>query len=682
MQNAAPTEEMTQPRRPFDNTHGRNWDFEEFEFLGPVFTTAVIKCFRLYSQSVVKTTAEQAYSALMRLARFINRNQDALLPLIQIIQSDHTKAKASDWEGMFALWRGDLMQRTDVVALTKYRYLNKQNTIIKRLVSHGIIPEVAYLNTSARALRNGRAVPCLAELHPPHVHGASKKILEAALSTTSGITIGSNDKRDFLTSLFSEMGEIPESPEEQAEALFKINSDRLELLRSCACKEFQQSRDHLLKGTHLIQGCDLEFEEIAGMINYRARNSRERAKVLSTLFPIDDQDVALSRLLKYFADHPDYRGKMPKYKGSRRPHKWFESLRTRFGGHANLQAYLFPDSKLTTSVITIFLCDTGANVSVARTLTFACLTDSSDRRFKIVAGNKMRAGGKLVIGEIPIKDSSREVSCVEAIETYQKSSERIREHAPNKEATQLFLQLQQIGVVRTIGAHLWTDWFRAFCNRHPTLKKLRIESRMIRPSVLLRASHENESGIHAAQAVGSQASLGTTWSYTAKFPNYVIYEAKIRKFQSLFQAVSIYSLKGAAEKLGLTEKKVGQLFGEACRTGLGVLCRDPKAGVQPGSPEGEDCVQLHKCPTCPNRIVVASVENLTDLILFNRHLEKNRPWWERERPERWEKDWLPWLVFTEVVMGLAGRGRTVNEFMKAKARADELQGSVSLPPLW
>jgi hypothetical protein len=158
----------------------------------------------------------------------------------------------------------------------------------------------------------------------------------------------------------------------------------------------------------------------------------------------------------------------------------------------------------------------------------------------------------------------------------------------------------------------------------------------------------------------------------------------IREFQSLFQAVSIYSIKEAARKLGLTAGHVKRLFSEACRTGLGVACLDPKGGIQLGSEKGKCCTQLQNCPTCSNRIVIGTVENLRDLILWNHHLEQNRIEWELTRPEKWERDWLPWLVFTRVIIEQARRGRTVPQFKKARAIANVMieNSELNLPPLW
>jgi hypothetical protein len=200
----------------------------------------------------------------------------------------------------------------------------------------------------------------------------------------------------------------------------------------------------------------------------------------------------------------------------------------------------------------------------------------------------------------------------------------------------------------------------------------------------MQAAYDKETGIIAAAAIGDHASLRTTNDYVARYPNKAVWESMIRQFQSLFQAVSIHSIKGAAQKLGLSPRAVKRLFSEACRTGLGVACLNPKAGIQPGSESGKTCTQLQGCPGCTNSVVIATVENLRDLIIWNNHLEESRHEWELARPEKWERDWLPWLVFTRVAIEQAGRGRTAVLFKKAHIIAKSMiqRSEVNLPLLW
>ena len=84
------------------------------------------------------------------------------------------------------------------------------------------------------------------------------------------------------------------------------------------------------------------------------------------------------------------------------------------------------------------------------------------------------------------------------------------------------------------------------------------------------------------------------------------------------------------------------------------------------------------------RFVVATVSNLTDLILFHRHLQMNRTEFEATRPTRWLEVWLPWLVFSEVALEKAQRGGTAATYLEARRDADTriASGTVNFPPLW
>jgi len=50
------------------------------------------------------------------------------------------------------------------------------------------------------------------------------------------------------------------------------------------------------------------------------------------------------------------------------------------------------------------------------------------------------------------------------------------------------------------------------------------------------------------------------------------------------------------------------------------------------------------------RWVVATVDNVADLMLFKEHLESVRTTGSGTDSERWEERWAPWLAFAEVVL--------------------------------
>jgi hypothetical protein len=206
---------------------------------------------------------------------------------------------------------------------------------------------------------------------------------------------------------------------------------------------------------------------------------------------------------------------------------------------------------------------------------------------------------------------------------------------------------------------------------------------MIRPTVLFQTIYKDNGNLVSANALANHSSLSTTAHYANRFSLHLIYNALTREFQSVFQAVSISEINGAAQKLNISDSELHRLLKNAHRTGLGVACLNPKSGYQPESVKGKNCASLENCPRCPLRFVVATVSNLTDLILFHRHLQMSRTEFEATRPTRWLEVWLPWFVFSEVAVEKAQRGTSAATYLEAKKQADAriASGTANFPPL-
>jgi hypothetical protein len=669
---------LSSPLRPYDHVQGRHFDFTEFEELGKEFMSALASAFVKYSSAVRPTTAQNAFCIIVRFLRWIDSNQPQLSALVSTLQLDFRRCDAYIWENALALWRADIVKDSGLSNISKYNHVKLLNTAVKNLCAFGVLPRL-YLLSAPKGLRASRPTRTLAEIASNHSAHLSSPILDKALLGMPENGFERQVTRDFLATLVSESGNVLGTAEEQGKVLMKINADRLDAVRKSAEKDFSKWLRIWNKGQRVLSECDLSYEDIRMlMLHVPKRGCRVWE---SSLFPSDDAALAFSRLLTYFAGHPKHRGRVRLHKKGTLAWPIRRQL-TRFGGPEAVQAYLFPHDNLTIAVIVLILCDTGANVSVARTLTTNCLENSENAGYKIIKGRKIRAGGKLVADELAIKHPRHEISCVQAILTYEEISRSMRKLASEKESEFLFLSGTK--TVRNLSEIKWKRAFKSFTKRHDEISHLPIQSKMIRPSVLMQAAFDNETGIIAAAALADHRTLSIINSYASRYPTRVVWERMVREFQSLFQAISIYNIEGATQKLGVSVKQGSKLFGEACRTGLGVACLDPKGGLQPHSTKGKTCTQLENCPRCPNRVVVASIENLRDIILFNCHLEESRKEWEATRPERWTRVWLPWLVFTQVVVEMASRGRTASEFRKAKAIAKRMleRGDVHLPPLW
>ncbi len=667
--------------RLYDNNNKRFFDFAEFAPLGASFAEGVAKTFIFYSSTVALDTAQSAYGAVLNFFRWLAANRSKLPQLTFDLKNQYEKATVTDWENAIAYWRDDLIAENRIGPVRKRNLISAIQTFFKSLIHRAVVPKIYFARIPADLRMSARPTRCLAEAVERDTHNKQLKTVNKHLANSKSSGARLESKRDFLTVLLQERGSIAGTEQEHAKELMKVNSERLSLLRNCAVEDFQKWHSHWLKGQELLQKCDLAFDEINSVIEQRNQGIiRNQAE----LFPPDNHELSLSRLLGYIHKHPKYQGQMIRNDLCRQD-SLFSKQVVRSGGVETVQAYLFPHPELIVAAVTIFLCDTGANVSVGWSLSYDCLADSNDPGYKTIKGVKMRAGGKLIVNELPVKDRTTELSCVQALEIYRKISKPIRNLAEPKIAESLFLYIGWSGNVQKIINAWWVKNFRSFVDRHPKISHLKINSKMIRPSVLMQVTYAENSGIAAAGVLADHKSLKTTDSYvTARYPLQIIWERMIREFQSLFQITAIQSIEGAAEKLGLTDEQVSTLLREANRTGLGVACLDPLTGVQPNTRKDETCTELQNCPNCPQRFVVATVENLKDLILWNHHLEKQRDQWERERPERWEKVWLPWLAFTQVAIESASRGRTLPEYTKAKAIAKALivANEINFPPLW
>lgn len=637
--------------------------------------TAISGAFVKYSSTVASPTAQSSFSTAVRFFRWILANQLQLREFISTLRTNHVQARAEDWEDAVAQWRISIDGEQRLQAVAKHSIICDLNKLIRKLMMFGVIPKCELVNPP-KPYCESRPTKTLAEVAHDNSDHRTEAILDEALSGTNSTDIELAVKRDFLKTLIDETGAISGTPQEHARVLMKINAERLAAIRGAAEKDFVKWVDWWNEGQQALRDCDMSYEDISDQID-----TRKTYHFSGRLFPSNDDHLSLGRLLTYFLGHPKWKGQVI----GRPKHSTLPAITvqiTRFG--PTIQARLFPHIDLTCAVIVLVLCDTGANVTVARALPKNCLDSSENRGYKVIRGNKMRSSGKLIANELPVKDNLHKVSSVQAIQTYQKISQAMRVLASDNYSKFLFLQQTSHGVVRDVRDNKWTRWFRSFCKRHDKISHLRIQARMIRPSVLMQAAFDKETGIISAAAIADHSSVRTTNPYISRYPMKVVWERMIREFQSLFQAVSIHSINQAARKLGLTERYVKRLFSEACRTGLGVACLEPRSGIQPGSEKGKTCTQLQNCPTCPNRIVIATVENLTDLVLWNHHLEQSRDEWELTRPDKWERDWLPWLVFTRVIIEQAQRGRTVPEFKKATiiARAIIERGELNFPLLW
>jgi hypothetical protein len=130
---------------------------------------------------------------------------------------------------------------------------------------------------------------------------------------------------------------------------------------------------------------------------------------------------------------------------------------------------------------------------------------------------------------------------------------------------------------------------------------------------------------------------------------------RIREYQNLFEASVAGDNPHRAAQLGLSIDEFQERRVRAVETGLGFMCRNPTAGVQPGT-EGRTCTRLDACSKCPLLRFVPSQRAIEALILFHESLARAEEEFIAKNPERWIRVWLPALALCIAIINLLSAG--------------------------
>ncbi|HKO98140.1 MAG TPA: hypothetical protein VJU86_14175 [Pyrinomonadaceae bacterium] len=666
---------LSDPLRPYVPQHQTSYDFTTFAHLGKAFVIALVRVFATRAGGLAKCTAKSDCYALRILLRWIEANGKHFPAFSQKLFHDYQSILVDEWEVVLNTWRDDLVNgKHRQSETTRAQTIRTVNVLLEALVAARIMRPISRLAPVKNSNKKSTPKKCLAEV-------SSRSLIKEANTPVCGADRESVSADDLSSPDAIGIAELKDGAADHVEALAHLNQARLTDLRRCAEKELKKWSEHFREGQRLVGLCDMPFSQIKEVLHARYKNNTTRRWALTKLFPRDLPHIALSRYLTYILHE---RGGLIPFGKKTRLHSFHRYFCKSRGGIDKLRAYLIPHPEAANAARIIFQVDTGANVAVCHSLTRDCLSDSDLREHKVIAGFKDRARGKLIVSELPIKDARYEVSCVQALEIYREMSKPLSDCAPTKLKDALFLHHYKENRVGVLSFSSAERQFQGFLARHKEFYGMRLTADMIRPTVLFQATYKNDGSLLAANALGDHSSLATTSAYASKPAMRLLYARLIREFQLLFQVVSVSDIQGAAKKLQMTDMQFRSLLKKANQTGLGIACLNPKAGYQPGTTKGKNCAKLERCPSCPLRFVIATVPNLTDLILFYSHLRKNRLEFEATRPQRWVQTWLPWLVFAEIALEKAQRGPSAAIYLRAKMAAEARieARAVNLPPLW
>lgn len=562
----------------------------------------------------------------------------------------------------------------------------KLRTALDGLSSGGVVPATSTPLPGVKHFRRRtRHRPSVAEAGSAERNGADADYIAFARDRFDearkeiGTDIGQDDSGEFIKGLAVEIGASRDLPADPAAAIRLVLERRLNALRMRAMAIVDTAIEAHQRGLELLSYAQIDGAKFEAAYTGGALNAYEQRRLVRSFFPnptkANDGQVqqGIANLLSLITQQRD--GFPPLGGGAKigAYGQFFAKRYLEYGGLRTIAPLLNPDPNTVGAILTLYLIESGANVSVGRTLDRECIESSDLEGHRRITGFKARAQGKPII--VDLLETS---PAVRAIEWLLSAGGKLAA-AASDDTDRLFL-VRRDERVQLMTPHSYTNWFKCFAASTPGLDPIRLIPSMIRPSVLLHAALGSDGRLATGMAIG-QHGLVVSQGYQQKWPTRLLYDENIRRFQAAFETLVMSGVEDAALKLGITVAQFKARLSDLRATGLGTFCKDPRG--RPGEQSGT-CSTLDCWNDCPNLLIMAEIDAIAALQLWQRSLRAVQPEWERDRPERWDKIWLPWLCLTDVVEEKMVRGPMIKIWKKAQRRADEIsaQPGYAAPRPW
>lgn len=628
--------------------HRRQWDFAEIETLwSDGFARKVTARFRLWANGKDADTAKGSYLALLSFLRWVPQQADPFC--VQVVE----EAKRHDRVITSGAWEEVLSgYRESIVAQIKGGDLSRGSADI--LISNFRISLSIFNNAGAvpirknriRGVKNARRLvqprPTLIEAAPK---GHDERFVEFitrqmhAACTTYGVDLDSGDSSQLVEVLLRSKKRLLTDHIEMKTAVYAHLQVMLRDLYKEAGRILDAAMADYERGKHMLASATIDSKKFAAEYFNSKLSRPTKNALLREYFPKEENefsDLATSNLLRLVVDL--YGGVCPPTQNGEFG-QFFAKRYLELGGLGRFERMLGPDPTTCSAVLTLYLIESGANLSVGRTLDDDPCQDSEHDGYKLVTGHKARARGKPIVAYLDAAGDA-----IRGIEFLKSAGARYRKACDKSDADRLFVERQSNGT-QLMTPHRMTGWFKEFTSNIQSLAHLQITPSMIRPSVLLHAALGNDGRLQLGMAIG-QHSEAVTQGYQQRLPVRMIYDRYIAQFQRAFETVAIQNIPDAARTLGILAEEFVDRIGSIAATGLGFFCRNSTG--RPGS-KTTSCETVDCWNECPNMVVVAEVEAFAAMQLWQLSLREAEPVWVRDHPEKWERVWLPWLCFVDVV---------------------------------
>lgn len=669
--------------------HGRIFTFSDLIPLwGISFLEQVGIRFKQVISTLTPESSKNIYLSLLRALSWIGKSADQHCQAIVTEALKNGRVRSADeWEDALFAYRASLVSRIAEQTVT----------------GSSIDTEIKALRAALDALTSGRLVPGTAIPLPGIKHVRRRVTHRRSVAETTpskndgteggmdyvafarmhfdaackaiGADLGSGEFEPFFAGIAAELDTLDTLPEDPVKAVCLVLERRLEALRSRAVAIVEEAEQLYERGRDLLSKAAVDCRQFEADYLGDHLSQYQRMKLVRKLFPDprDSSDEEVEQgAANFLAVIDQLCGGIPPRNGTQYNAEYGQFFEKRYLVYGGLQAIaplLNPPSDAVGAALTLYLIESGANVSVGRTLDRDCIETSDLDGYHRITGYKARAKGKPIIIDLP--DSS---PAIRAIRWLLSAGHRLPARA-GEDGSRLFLM--RIGArVQLMTSQWYTSWFKDFAASVPGLERLNLAPSMIRPSVLLHASLNNDGRLMAGVALG-QHSQGVSQGYQQKWPTRLLYDQNIRRFQVAFEALIMANVEGAASKLGITVEQFEARLGGLRPTGLGTYCQDQRGRSGEFS---DSCSSVDCWNDCPHLLIVAEVEAIAALQLWQASLRAVQPEWERDQPERWDEVWLPWLCLTDVVEEKMVRGPMIKIWKAATKRAAEISAQPGYAP--
>ncbi|AJC80197.1 hypothetical protein IE4803_CH03014 [Rhizobium etli bv. phaseoli str. IE4803] len=605
---------------------------------------------RSYRKST-KDNAKVAFSAAAELLSFIATNES--LECVALLEGLSNGVNARSLAKEFTLatqaYRDSLVERHEHV-VSRNGKLSMTNSVIKVFSNDGILPPhelglIAFREDNQNHLRSVAEVTERTKGTPKnrhvddYLHFATSMLKQAA--DVRQIEITGLDQSDFNRVLRAELENHEfKAAENPAKVILSVLTRRLDLLKTAAIKLLDAGRALWDRGRELLSIGRDPGEVFYEILNRGGMNERQRRQLLREHFPADEanREQGIANLLRVVAER--YCSIYPGNKlAGREEGQFFQKRALEYGGGTLLQSYLLPTQEAVVATVTLYLLESGSNVSVGRTLYCDSIEPSEEPNHSKVTGYKARAGGKPIFVTLP--DRCDAIKGMNWLREAFAGNPKIADEDRN----QLFLCKGKNETLKLIEEWSFRAEFKRLVQSVPELADLPLTPNMLRPSILLKAALESDAKTGLSRAMG-QHGAQVHEGYINKYPIRYLRDTDIRLFQYSMETVVIQKIEDVHAFLGVDAEKMAGRVEAVMRTGLGTMCGDRYG--RPGN-EGKVCQSLDCVKGCPQLILIAIPREIAVLQLWQHSLRLVEGDWIRDQPDRWEKVWLPWLCFCDAV---------------------------------